>query len=60
MAGWADLITHDEKEFSGGAKMFRSVLLRYSIEVGFVLKHLKNDSIRVTTECSHKASVGCL
>ncbi|XP_058216729.1 uncharacterized protein LOC131327596 [Rhododendron vialii] len=59
-ASWARLINHVGQEFRGRVQEFKDCLVKYSIEVGFVYKFLKNDKSRVTAKCSKKhTESGC-
>lgn len=58
-AAWSKLIEYEGQVFHGGAEEFRKSLIKYSVEVGFDFKYLKNETSRVTAECKFKRAAGC-
>ena len=58
-SGWASGIRDVGQRFEGGVTEFRSVLCRYSIEVGFGFVYVKNEKVRVIAECFCSNSMGC-
>lgn len=58
-AEWAKLIEYEGQVFPGGANEFRKSLIKYSIEVGFGYKYLKNEPDRVMAECKFKLTAKC-
>lgn len=58
-AEWAKLIEYEGQVFPGGANEFRKSLIKYSVEVGFGYKYLKNEPDRVMAECKFKLTAKC-
>lgn len=58
-ASWSKLIDHEGQVYPGGAKEFRKALIKYSTQVGFEFKYLRNEPDRVTAECKLKNSADC-
>lgn len=55
---WRHLISGPGQRFCEGAKEFRRALIKYSVQMGFEFRFLKNDTSRVTAVCS-KSGDGC-
>lgn len=57
---WRHLIVGPGQRFPGGAVDFRMALIKYSVQVGFDFKLLKNCKSRVTAVCAKREETGCL
>ena len=51
-AGWRNNITSGGQKFEGSVVEFRTILCKYAIEVGFQFTYVKNDKLKVTTDCT--------
>lgn len=56
---WRHLIAGPGQRFSGGVVEFRRALIKYSVQVGFEFKFLKNDPARVTAVCKTRGETEC-
>ncbi|KAK9281019.1 hypothetical protein L1049_003911 [Liquidambar formosana] len=59
-AGWACGIRHVGQCFEGGVKDFRNTLRKYSIEIGFLYKFIKNTIKKVNARCKMHEVNGCM
>lgn len=57
--GWAKSIDHEGQCYPGGAPDFRKELIKYSVELGFDFKYVKNEPDRITAECMSKRFANC-
>lgn len=55
---WRHLVIGPGQRFPDGAKEFRRALIKYSVQMGFEFKFLKNDASRVTAVCAKRGD-GC-
>ena len=53
-------IRHERQIFRGGVTEFRLVLCKYTAEVGFHFRYIKNDKCSVTAVCNFYESKSCM
>lgn len=58
-ASWSNLIDYEGQEFPGGANEFRKSLIKFSTELGFDYKYVRNEPERITAECIKKKAANC-
>lgn len=56
---WRYLIREEGQVFPGGVEEFRKALVKFSVELGFEYRCLKNEQSRVYAECKLKDETNC-